>query len=140
MERTTHRSATGSGPRDGRQILRGAPGLTGQERSANAVGAFARRGPNLKPPNPPGRAKACGARCEPRNPKADGDGIFPLTTADMEQNRPDVAAGKNTFLAVWTDYRDTAEGGAKQRVYEYYGRVIGNDMALSSRWRNPESR
>jgi hypothetical protein len=62
---------------------------------------------------------------------------FPLTTAIKAQYRPDVAAAKNTFLAVWTDYRDTVD---PNRVYEYYGRVIGNDMELSSRWKNPESK
>jgi len=65
---------------------------------------------------------------------------FPLTTADLDQYRPHVTAGRNTFLSVWTDYRDTANEGGKHDVYEYYGRVIGNDMALSSRWRNPQSK
>lgn len=66
-------------------------------------------------------------------------GAFPVTTAPLEQYRPDIASGRNSFLVVWTDYRDTANGGARRNVYEYYGRVIGNDMALSSRWRNPQS-
>lgn len=64
---------------------------------------------------------------------------FALTTADEAQYRPDVTAGKNTFFAVWTDYRDTVAVGSKHNVYEYYGRIIGNDMVLSARWRNPES-
>jgi hypothetical protein len=73
-----------------------------------------------------------------------GDGrlrqnAFPLTTAKQGQYRPHVVAARNTFLAVWTDYRDTADEDGTHDVYEYYGRVIGNDMALSSRWRNPES-
>jgi hypothetical protein len=67
-------------------------------------------------------------------------GAFALTTADQVQYRPDVAAAGNTFLVVWTDYRDTANVDSKRDVYEYYGRVIGNDMALSSRWKNPDSR
>lgn len=65
---------------------------------------------------------------------------FPVTTAKATQNRPNVAAAANTFLVVWTDYRDTADPDRKDHVYEYFGRVIGNDMALSSRWRNPESK
>ncbi|HSI50269.1 MAG TPA: hypothetical protein VLA61_18510 [Ideonella sp.] len=65
---------------------------------------------------------------------------FPLTTAKLAQYRPDVAAAKNTFLVVWTDYRSTDKDPGKHNVYEYYGRVIGSDMALSSRWKNPESR
>lgn len=64
---------------------------------------------------------------------------FPVSTAKQGQYRPGIAAAKNTFLVVWTDYRDTANTGSTHNVYEYYGRVIGNDMALSSRWRNPES-
>ena len=64
----------------------------------------------------------------------------PITTAKMGQYRPDVAATRNAFLAVWTDYRDTENPDSQRHVYEYYGRMIGNDMALSSRWRNPESR
>jgi hypothetical protein len=68
------------------------------------------------------------------------DTVIPVTTARLGQYRPDVAAARNTFLVVWTDYRDTANDGGKHNVYEYYGRVIGNDMALSSRWRNPDSR
>jgi hypothetical protein len=68
------------------------------------------------------------------------DIAIPVTTAKLGQYRPDVAAASNTFLVVWTDYRDTANDGGKHNVYEYYGRVIGNDMALSSRWRNPDSR
>jgi hypothetical protein len=65
---------------------------------------------------------------------------FPLTTAKLGQYRPHVAAARNTFLAVWTDYRDTGDKDSRRHVYEYYGRVIGNDMALSSRWKNPESK
>jgi hypothetical protein len=65
---------------------------------------------------------------------------FPLTTASLGQYRPHVAAAKNNFLSVWTDYRDTADQDQPHHVYEYYGRVIGNDMPLSSRWRNPQSK
>jgi hypothetical protein len=65
--------------------------------------------------------------------------VIPVTTARLGQYRPDVAAAKNTFLVVWTDFRDTDDDG-KRNVYEYYGRVIGNDMPLSSRWKNPNSR
>jgi hypothetical protein len=68
------------------------------------------------------------------------DTVIPVTTARLGQYRPDVAAARNTFLAVWTDYRDTADADSKRNVYEYYGRVIGNDRALSSRWRNPQSK
>jgi hypothetical protein len=68
------------------------------------------------------------------------DTVIPVTTARLGQYRPDVAAAKNTFLVVWTDFRDTADDGSKHNVYEYYGRVIGNDTALSSRWRNSESK
>jgi hypothetical protein len=68
------------------------------------------------------------------------EGDFPLTTAIKSQFRPNVAASRNTFLVVWTDYRDIANKGSKRDIYEYYGRVIGNDMALSARWRNPESK
>jgi hypothetical protein len=67
-------------------------------------------------------------------------GAFPLTTARSVQYRPDVAAAWNDFLVVWTDYRDTLNTKGKRTVYEYYGRVIGNDMPLSARWKNPESR
>jgi hypothetical protein len=67
------------------------------------------------------------------------DIAIPVTTAKLGQYRPAVEAARNTFLVVWTDYRDTANGSRKHNVYEYYGRVIGNDMALSSRWRNPDS-
>ena len=63
-----------------------------------------------------------------------------MTTAKEGQYRPNVAAGTNSFLSVWTDYRDTANPDQKHHVYEYYGRLIGNDMPLSSRWRNPESK
>jgi hypothetical protein len=63
-----------------------------------------------------------------------------VTTAKLGQYRPDVAASKNAFLAAWTDYRDTENLDSKRHVYEYYGRLIGNDMALSSRWKNPESK
>lgn len=66
--------------------------------------------------------------------------VIPITTAEEGQYRPDVAAAKNTFLVLWTDLRDTAGTSGKRDVYEYYGRVIGNDVALSSRWRNPQSR
>ena len=75
--------------------------------------------------------------------EADGklrEDAFPVTTARLGQYRPHVAAARNSFLAVWTDYRDTANVGQKRAVYEYYGRVIGNDMALSARWRNSESK
>jgi len=65
---------------------------------------------------------------------------FPMTTANMDQYRPHLAAGRNTFLAVWTDFRDTEDQDKKHHVYEYYGRVIGSDMALSARWRNPDSK
>jgi len=65
---------------------------------------------------------------------------FALTTAKMSQNRPNVAASQNSFLAVWTDFRNTSGVNGKDNVYEYYGRVIGNDMALSARWRNPDSK
>ncbi|MCD2338758.1 hypothetical protein LRH25_00175 [Ideonella azotifigens] len=65
---------------------------------------------------------------------------FPLTIAQKGQYRPDVAAARNTFLAVWTDYRTTVNKDSTHNVYEYFGRVIGNDMALSSRWKNPESK
>jgi large repetitive protein len=68
------------------------------------------------------------------------DTIIPVTTAKMSQYRPAVEAARNTFLVVWTDYRDAAGADRKRNVYEYYGRVIGNDMALSSRWRNPDSK
>jgi hypothetical protein len=68
------------------------------------------------------------------------DITIPVTTAKLGQYRPDVAAATNTFLVVWTDFRNTADDGRKHNVYEYYGRVIGNDMALSSRWRNPDSK
>lgn len=64
---------------------------------------------------------------------------FPLTTATKGQYRPDITAARNSFFVVWTDYRDTGSTSTKRNVYEYYGRVIGNDMALSARWRNPES-
>jgi hypothetical protein len=67
-------------------------------------------------------------------------GAIPLTTAKLDQYRPDVSAGTNTWLALWTDFRDTADPNAKHHVYEYYGRVIGPDVAMSSRWRNPQSR
>lgn len=75
--------------------------------------------------------------------QADGtlrQGSVALTTAAQDQYRPDITASKNAFFAVWTDYRDTLNTGSKRDVYEYYGRIIGNDMALSSRWKNPESR
>jgi hypothetical protein len=75
--------------------------------------------------------------------QADGtlrQGSMSVTTAPLGQYRPDLAASKNSFFVVWTDYRDTANTGTKRDVYEYYGRVIGNDMPLSSRWKNPESR
>lgn len=65
---------------------------------------------------------------------------FPVTTANKGQYRPHVKAAGSTFLAIWTDYRDTVDKDKKHHVYEYYGRVIGNDMALSSRWRNANSR
>jgi hypothetical protein len=65
---------------------------------------------------------------------------FPMTTAGQEQYRPHLAAARDTFLAVWTDFRDTNDPNAKRHVYEYYGRVIGNDMPLSARWRNPQSK
>jgi hypothetical protein len=68
------------------------------------------------------------------------DTVIPVTTAKMGQYRPAVEAARNTFLVVWTDFRDTADADKKHNVYEYYGRVIGNDMALSSRWRNPQSK
>jgi hypothetical protein len=68
------------------------------------------------------------------------DTVIPVTTAKMGQYRPAVEAARNTFLVVWTDFRDTADADRKHNVYEYYGRVIGNDMALSSRWRNPQSK
>jgi hypothetical protein len=64
---------------------------------------------------------------------------IPLTTAKENQYRPEVIAAKNVFFSVWTDYRNTADPKAKHHVYEYFGRVIGNDMELSSRWRNAES-
>jgi hypothetical protein len=68
-----------------------------------------------------------------------------VTTAANGQFRPDVAAGNNSFLTVWTDFRTstglTGNGNSPTRagVYEYFGRVIGNDMALSTRWKNPQS-
>jgi hypothetical protein len=65
---------------------------------------------------------------------------FPLTTAQLGQYRPNVRAANYTFLAVWTDYRDTKSKGKKDHVYEYFGRVIGNDMPLSARWKNPDSK
>ena len=65
---------------------------------------------------------------------------FAMTTANMSQNRPNVAASKNNFLAVWTDFRTTRGGDGDDNVYEYYGRVVGNDMALSARWKNPQSK
>lgn len=68
------------------------------------------------------------------------DTVIPVTTATLGQYRPAVEAAGNTFLVVWTDYRDTADAGNKRNVYEYYGRVIGNDMALSSRWRHSQSK
>jgi hypothetical protein len=61
-----------------------------------------------------------------------------VTTAKGGQYRPHLAASKDSFLSVWTDYRGTGDGG-EHKVYEYYGRAIGNDMALSSRWKNPQS-
>jgi hypothetical protein len=64
---------------------------------------------------------------------------FPVTTAEAGQYRPDVSAAWNTFLVAWTDYRDTLNADGKHNVYEYYGRVIGNDVVLSSRWKNPDS-
>lgn len=64
---------------------------------------------------------------------------FPLTTATKGQYRPDITAATNSFFVVWTDYRDTGSTATKHNVYEYYGRIIGNDMALSARWRNSES-
>jgi hypothetical protein len=67
-------------------------------------------------------------------------GIIPMTTASLVQDRPNIAAGRDSFLTVWTDYRDTANTQGKHTVYEYYGRLIGNDMALSQRWRNPQSK
>jgi hypothetical protein len=67
-------------------------------------------------------------------------GWFPVTTATLVQDRPNVSAARDAFLSVWTDYRDTANTTGKHTVYEYYGRLIGNDMPLSQRWRNPESR
>lgn len=66
-------------------------------------------------------------------------GTFPVTTANKGQFRPDITGAKNAFFAVWTDYRDTASTSSTRNVYEYYGRIISNDMMLSSRWRNPES-
>lgn len=75
--------------------------------------------------------------------EADGSlrqGSIAVTTAPLGQYRPDLTASKNGFFAVWTDYRDTANTGTKRDVYEYYGRMISNDMPLSSRWKNPESR
>lgn len=75
--------------------------------------------------------------------EANGDlreGTIALTTANMKQYRPDVTAARNSFLAIWTDYRDTEVPDGERDVYEYYGRLIGNDMVLSSRWKNPQSR
>lgn len=68
------------------------------------------------------------------------EAAFALTTARGSQNRPDITTARNTFLAVWTDYRDTVDLNDERNVYEYYGRMIGNDMALSSRWKNPQSK
>lgn len=72
-------------------------------------------------------------------------GSLPVTTAANGQFRPDVAAGNNSFLTVWTDFRTSTGKAGKASpaslagVYEYFGRVISNDMALSARWRNPQS-
>lgn len=65
---------------------------------------------------------------------------FALTNSRGTQNRPDITTTQNAFMTVWTDTRDAQFPNGTHDVYEYYGRLFGNDMALSSRWKNPESK